>query len=449
MSQQYYLFLDLGSTSSKICSMNLDGEVIFETQIKNPNLDHHKNRVRFNAEHWYQNLYHQILAAKQHSEHFKLGLCTQRSTFLIWKKSNAQAVTPAISWMDTHLHDELPSISHSSLLKKTGLKWSAHYLAPKFKTLLIEQPELAQGLIQGQLCVGTLDSWFLFRLSKGNLFCMSKSMAARTLLFNCYHMTWCPELRKFFKLENIPLPKLISSTGLAIPISENFELCSMMTDQNASYFNSIHQSIMVQLGTGGFALLPEKICYKNNLQQTLISDKKNKEEWAYELTLNGIGPIIAEQQQIPKRAFLKKGFYASSEKGAIGAPYFLLCPAPRFSFYEQEAAPDIISSALLEGIVFRIMFGLDNVLINKEKTLSLSGGLTKYPIIRDGFAALYPGSVIWDIQESGIHGLKKMNGLMSKNLKKEIKNTDLEKKRWAHQYRNWKTWFESLISELS
>ncbi len=115
-----------------------------------------------------------------------VGLCSQRSSFLIWEKSSGRPLTPLISWQDNRGAASCDALrAHErSIRSLTGLPLTPYYFAPKLRIVLQQNPAWQTRLERGELLAGTLDTFLVWRWTGGKHFLTDASMAARMLLMD-------------------------------------------------------------------------------------------------------------------------------------------------------------------------------------------------------------------------------------------------------------------------
>ncbi len=121
--------------------------------------------------------------------HPPLGLCSQRSSFLIWDRASGQPMTPLISWQDDRGAESCAALRdrEGTIRQLTGLPLTPYYLAPKLRVLLREHPTWRERLLSGDWLVGTLDTFLIWRWTEGKQHVIDVSMAARTLLMDVHN----------------------------------------------------------------------------------------------------------------------------------------------------------------------------------------------------------------------------------------------------------------------
>ncbi len=193
-----------------------------------------------------------------------LGLCSQRSSFLIWERASGNPVTPLISWQDDRGAESCAALRHweGVVRELTGLPLAPYYLAPKLRVLLRDNPAWRERLVRGEWLLGTLDTFLIWRWTDGRQHMIDASMAARTLLMDVRRGQWSPELCELFDIPLTILPQIMPSAGLGMQLKNGLVLRASMGDQSAALVASIAEGrpeALVNLGTGGFVVcyLPE------------------------------------------------------------------------------------------------------------------------------------------------------------------------------------------------
>ena len=161
-----------------------------------------------------------------------LGLCSQRSSFLIWNKADGQPITPLISWQDDRgkpCCDQLQA-SKESIHELTGLRLSAYYFAPKLSVLLQNNPTWREKLIHAEWLAGTLDTFLIWRWTHGQHFMTDASMAARTLLMDIHTRQWSTTLCQLFNIPSSILPLIKPSTQLNLTLDNGITIQACVGD---------------------------------------------------------------------------------------------------------------------------------------------------------------------------------------------------------------------------
>ena len=189
--------LDLGTTSIKAGLLDQHGALSHIIALPAPVISVNDGRYESDA------LLYAVTAERVLSECLAqtntkppLGLCSQRSSFLIWDKASGQPLTRLISWQDNRGKASCEDLrEHESIIRDlTGLRLTPYYFAPKLRIVLQEHPEWRGQLGRGELLVGTLDTFLIWRWSGDKLHVTDASMSARTLLMDVQQQQWSPVL---------------------------------------------------------------------------------------------------------------------------------------------------------------------------------------------------------------------------------------------------------------
>jgi glycerol kinase len=133
-----------------------------------------------------------------------IGITNQRETTIVWDRETSEPLYNAIVWQDRRTAkycDELKAAGHAEMIqKKTGLVLDAYFSGTKVKWILDNVPGAREKAEQGKY-FGTVDTWLIWKLTRGKMFMTDVSNASRTLLLNIHTLEWDTELLELF---NIP-----------------------------------------------------------------------------------------------------------------------------------------------------------------------------------------------------------------------------------------------------
>jgi glycerol kinase len=182
-SKIYAIALDLGTTTIKAGLLDRDGELGNIIARPAPPIIADGGRYESDAL-VYAATAEQVLDAciAQAGDCTTLGLCSQRSSFLIWERDTGLPITPLISWQDNRGASSCDALrAHEQTIRNlAGLPLTPYYFAPKLRAVLQDNPGWRDRLTRGELRVGTLDTFLIWRWTAGKHFITDASMAART-----------------------------------------------------------------------------------------------------------------------------------------------------------------------------------------------------------------------------------------------------------------------------
>lgn len=452
--------LDLGTTSIKAALLDEHGQLHHLISQPAPTITADQGRYESDAL-CYVETAERVLQQchAQTANNPPLGLCSQRSSFLIWEKSNGQPITPLISWQDNRGISRCESLhaNEPTIRQLTGLRLTPYYFAPKLSVLLQEHPAWREKLIQSEWLVGTLDTFMIWRWTHGKHHIIDASMAARSSLMDIHQQQWSPILCDLFNVPLSVLPQIRPSTGLDIALDNGMTLNASVGDQSAALIACVSDNTneaLVNLGTGGFViryLATQKNTLDGYLLTLIYQDEKKQTHTAIEGTLNSIAAALAPYpvRDCQSEDLATSDIFCLAEPSGLGAPYFrndlgLVFSQPIDSLTQQHVA-----TLLLEAIIFRVARILEE--FHQESPITqiyLSGGLSELTCLQQGIAQCIPFPALYLKQkETSLQGAALLAaGLKTKHARhaEEIKNLS-NSNALIEKYHHWKDWLDALL----
>ena len=453
--------LDLGTTSIKTGLLDQQGELSHIVIHPAPEIIANDGRYESDALTYAQTA-EQVLSEciAQAGDCTSLGLCSQRSSFLIWEQASGRPLTPLISWQDNRGAASCEALlAHDYFIRSlTGLPLTQYYFAPKLRILLQENPAWRARLEQGKLRVGTLDTFLIWRWTGGKHFITDASMAARTLLMDIRKQKWSSQLCKLFDIPLGILPEIKSSAGLNLQLDNGLFLQASVGDQSAALIASVRKGqaeALVNLGTGCFVIRHQpkmKIQSDGYLQTLVYQDKAQHAHFASEGTLNSIATALAPYPVGECRVedLAADDIFCLSEPSGLGAPYFHSDIGIRFSQSVEHLSQRRIATLLLEAVIFRVARILGD--FHRESALErvyLSGGLSELICLQQGLARCVPFEVYRLSQgESSLQGAALLATGMLPAYRREVILVGVtgNAKALQEKYRCWKLWVDKLLA---
>jgi glycerol kinase len=386
--KQYILALDQGTTSSRAIIFDKQGSIIsiaqkeFKQYFPQPGwVEHDANEI------WSSQLSvatEAIVKAGLGVENIAaIGITNQRETTVVWERSTGKPIYNAIVWQDRRTApfcDELKSKGLDELIKqKTGLVIDSYFSATKIKWILDYVPGAREKADKGELAFGTIDTWLLWNLTKGQVHATDVSNASRTMLCNIHTQQWDGELEKILDVPGNMLPQIRSSSEVYgstqnILTAKNIPIAGIAGDQQAALFGQMcTQPGMVKntYGTGCFMLMNtgEKPVYSNNNLLTTVAWKVNGiTHYALEGSVFIAGAVVqwlrdglgiirhsAEVEELAKKVKSSEGVYMVPAFTGLGAPHWN--PDARGAMFgiTRGTTAGHIARAALESIAFQTM----------------------------------------------------------------------------------------------
>ena len=285
--KKYILTIDQGTTSTRAILFDKNGRKVCVKQMEFTQITPKSGWVLHNPDEIFLTVLQVIKACINDSridvnEIDSIGITNQRETVVVWDKETLEAIYPAIVWQSRQSEEicnDLINSGYTDMIhEKTGLFINPYFSASKIKWILDNYDKDHTLRNSNRLLCGTIDTYLLYRLTKGVSFKTDYTNASRTMLFNINTLTWDNELLDLFGINLNMLPEVMDSSslfghfeydGVYIPIT------AMIGDQQSSLFGHIafnKGSTKVTYGTGCFMLMntkDEKIFSKNGLLTTI------------------------------------------------------------------------------------------------------------------------------------------------------------------------------------
>jgi glycerol kinase len=387
MKEKLILAFDQGTTSSRAILFNRNGEIEgvsqkdFEQIFPQPGwVEHNPNEI------WSSQISvaAEVVAQKGITGEniAAIGITNQRETTIVWDRETSEPVYNAIVWQDRRTSrycDILKDAGHTDMVKKkTGLVIDAYFSATKLKWILDNVEGAREKAEAGKLCFGTVDTWLIWKMTRGNMFITDVSNASRTMLFNIHDLEWDKELLELFNIPESILPEVKDSSELygetsTTLFSSKIPISGIAGDQQAALFGQMCTKpgmVKNTYGTGCFLLMNtgEKAVYsENNLLTTIGWRINGKISYALEGSVFVGGAAIQWVRDGLKLIKTAPGINHFAETvedngGVYFVPAMTGLGAPHWDQYARGLIIGItrgttdahIARATLEGIAFQV-----------------------------------------------------------------------------------------------
>lgn len=270
---KYILAIDQGTTGATVSILDSRGESIARVTNDYPQIYPKPGWVEHDPEAIWRTVVEGIEAALAQGrvsgmDIAAIGITNQRETVVMWDRHTNDPVHNAIVWQDRRTTDFCNGLLKKKLLpmirKKTGLVIDPYFSASKIMWLLANVKGTRARAEKGELAVGTIDSFLLWRLSGGTAHGTDVSNASRTQLMNIHKGEWDKDLLKLFKVPEDLLPEIRPSSGVfgktkRVPgLPDGIPIAGIAGDQQAALFGqACFKPGMAKctFGTGSFLLM--------------------------------------------------------------------------------------------------------------------------------------------------------------------------------------------------
>ncbi|MCI9548313.1 MAG: glycerol kinase GlpK [Oscillospiraceae bacterium] len=309
---KYVMALDAGTTSNRCILFNEKGEMCSVAQKEFTQFFPKPGWVEHDAEEIWST---QLEVAQEAMKNLgvtaadiaAIGITNQRETTIVWDKNTGEPIHHAIVWQCRRTSEYCDSLKEKGLVdkirSKTGLVIDAYFSGTKVRWLLENVPGAREKAEKGELLFGTVETWLIWKLTKGKVHVTDYSNASRTLLFNINTLEWDDEILAELNIPKSMLPEAKPSScvyGEADPqfFGGPIKIGGAAGDQQAALFGQTcftPGEAKNTYGTGCFLLMntgEKPVFSKNGLVTTIAWGLDGKVEYALEGSIFVAGASI-------------------------------------------------------------------------------------------------------------------------------------------------------------
>lgn len=388
--KKYILALDEGTTSARAILFDKNSNIISMSQHEFPQIYPKPGWVEQNPMDIYANQYAAMTECIAKSgvdidEIAAVGITNQRETVIAWDKNTGKPVYNAIVWQCRRTADycqELEEAGYSEYISKTtGLRINPYFSGTKIKWILDNVHGAREKALKGNLLVGTVDTWLLWKLSEGEIFITDLTNASRTMLCNIHTGQWDDKMLEIFDIPKSILPEIRSSSeiyGHVQCMGGTLPIAGIAGDQQAALFGQCcfeAGEAKNTYGTGCFLLAHtghEAIKSKNGLLTTIAATEKGKKiEYALEGSVFVGGAVIRwlrdEMKLITSSSECEnKAKKVKDNGGVYFVPAFSGLGAP---FWDTKATGTIVGLTAGTGKYHIIRAALESIAFQSEDVI--------------------------------------------------------------------------------
>ncbi len=352
---KYIMALDSGTTSNRCILFNEKGEMCSVAQKEFTQYFPQPGWVEHDADEIWST---QLEVAKEAmanagasaADICAIGITNQRETAIVWDKHTGEPVYHAIVWQCRRTSEYADSLKDKGLTdtfrQKTGLVIDAYFSATKLKWILDNVEGARKKAKQGDLLFGTVETWLIWKLTKGQVHVTDYSNASRTMLFNINTLEWDEEILKELNIPKSMLPEAKPSSCIYGHASPEFfgapiPIGGAAGDQQAALFGQtcfLPGEAKNTYGTGCFLLMntgEKPVFSKNGLVTTIAWGLDGKVEYALEGSIFVAGASIqwlrdemhfidsaADSEYMARKVDDTNGCFVVPAFTGLGAPYW-------------------------------------------------------------------------------------------------------------------------------
>ena len=352
---KYIMALDAGTTSNRCILFNEKGEMCsvaqkeFTQYFPKPGwVEHDANEI------WSSQLGVAVEAMSKigavAEDIAGIGITNQRETAIVWDKNTGEPIYNAIVWQCRRTSEYCDSLKAKGLTeiyrKKTGLVIDAYFSGTKVKWILDHVEGARERAEKGELLFGTVETWLIWKLTKGAVHVTDYSNASRTMLFNINTLEWDEEILRELKIPKCMLPEAKPSScvyGMSDPsfFGGEIPIAGAAGDQQAALFGQTcfeKGEAKNTYGTGCFLLMntgEQPVFSKNGLVTTIAWGLDGKVNYALEGSIFVAGAAIqwlrdemrlidsaADSEYMAGKVADTNGCYVVPAFTGLGAPHW-------------------------------------------------------------------------------------------------------------------------------
>lgn len=352
---KYIMALDAGTTSNRCILFNEKGEMCsvaqkeFTQYFPKPGwVEHDANEI------WSSQLGVAVEAMSKIGAAAEdiagIGITNQRETAIVWDKNTGEPIYNAIVWQCRRTSEYCDSLKAKGLTevyrKKTGLVIDAYFSGTKVKWILDHVEGARERAEKGELLFGTVETWLIWKLTKGAVHVTDYSNASRTMLFNINTLEWDEEILRELEIPKCMLPEAKPSScvyGMSDPsfFGGEIPIAGAAGDQQAALFGQTcfeKGEAKNTYGTGCFLLMntgEQPVFSKNGLVTTIAWGLDGKVNYALEGSIFVAGAAIqwlrdemrlidsaADSEYMAGKVADTNGCYVVPAFTGLGAPHW-------------------------------------------------------------------------------------------------------------------------------
>ena len=404
------LAIDQGTTSTRAIAFSVQGKKLYSSQLefkqyfpKNGWVEHDPEEIWKTTIQVVKDVINKC--RKKNIKILTVGITNQRETTVMWDKTNGKPVYKAIVWQDRRTAEFCKKFKTAKkekiINRKTGLLIDPYFSGTKIKWILDNVPKAKKLAKYNQLLFGTVDTFLLWKLTKGKVHATDATNACRTMLFNISTNKWDTDILKSLKIPKNILPVVKDSsddfgftdksiTGTSYPIN------GVVGDQQAATIGQScfeKGSVKCTYGTGAFILMntgSKKIYSKNKLLTTICYRLNGKTTYALEgsIFIAGAGVQwlrdkiklinnVTETEKIARSRKTNNGVYLVPAFTGLGAPYWRPNSRGVLSGLTRNTDWQDIVRAAIESVAYQ-SFDLFKAMNNdglKPRVVKVDGGM--------------------------------------------------------------------------
>lgn len=356
MPNKYIIGIDQSTSGTKALLFNKEGRLIGRKDLSHKQIVNELGWIEHDPLEIYENTLKVVKEVIDNAKIKKndivaIGISNQRETAMVWDKNEGKPIYNAIVWQCSRgeaICNRIADEGYKELIKsRTGLHLSPYFSAAKIGWILENVEGAKEKSINGELCCGTMDSWLLYKLTKGKSFKTDYSNASRTQMFNINTLTWDKEICGLFGINADTLAVVCDSnayfgeTDFEHYLDKKIPIHGIMGDSHGALFGQgclEKGMIKATYGTGSSVMMnigETPVFSKEGVVTSLAWGIDGKVSYVLEGNINYTGAVIqwlkndlkmissaSETGQLAESANPLDKTYLVPAFTGLGAPYW-------------------------------------------------------------------------------------------------------------------------------
>lgn len=410
MSENYIVSIDQSTQGTKALLFDNVGRLLFREDLPHKQIVNDEGWVSHDLNEIYQNTIQAIKNLITNNSINKnnivsIGISNQRETSAIWNKVTGEPLEYAVVWQCARAKDISERIKEKGCEEKvkriTGITLSPYFPASKFAWLL---EHVEKEVAKEAIALGTIDTWLLYKLTKGKEYKTDYSNASRTQLLNLRTLKWDEEICEIFHIDPHMLAEICDSdsifgyTDLEGYLEKEIPVTAILGDSHAALFGQgclEKGKAKVTYGTGSSVMMNigEQPIFSEKVVTSLAWRINGKVNYVLEGNINYTGAVIrwlekdlqlvknaAETEELAKQANKEDTTYLVPAFTGLGAPYWISDAKALITGMSRTTGKAEIAKAALECIAYQIHDAVAIMIEDADiemKELCVDGGPTR------------------------------------------------------------------------
>ena len=385
---KYILSIDQSTQGTKALLFDDKGSLLCRTDKPHRQIINDRGWVEHDLNEIYGNTLQVVkdLVAKSgidKNEISALGISNQRETSACWSRKTGEPLYNAIVWQCSRgaaICEELERQGYAeTVYRKTGIKLSPYFPAAKLAWIFRNVAGVSERSKAGEIAVGTIDSWLVYKLTNGERHQTDYSNASRTQLFNINSLEWDVDLLKIFGLDKSCMAEVTDSDGnfgetdFGGWLDKKIPICGVLGDSHGALFGQgclDTGMIKATYGTGSSIMMntgDKPVFSDAGIVTSLAWKIGGKVNYVLEGNINYTGAVITwlkdglkiisspgETEELARNANKNDKTYLVPAFSGLGAPYWDSHASACITGMTRSTGKNEIVKAALDCIVYQI-----------------------------------------------------------------------------------------------